>query len=134
VLAVFYSEVPMNASHTNADSKTIGTLELDLQLKNVPLILAQLNQVAAAAHRVAEAVASVGGMAVGPAAAPSTLRRYRAVVESVVEIRKKLVLCESMKREAERALAEAVAALACNKESLAKAEAELTAVESPMVA
>lgn len=130
VLAVFYSEVQMNASDTNADSKTIGTLELDLQLKNVPLILVQLDQVAAAAHRVAEAVASIGGMGHAATAAPNSLRRYRAVVEGIVEMRKKVAICESMKAEAQSALAAADKNLSYNLNGLVEAEAELAAIET----
>ena len=58
------------------------------------------------------------------------MRRYRAVVEGIVETRKKLEICRAMKNEAERALAEADKSLAFNATNLADAEEELVAIQS----
>lgn len=58
------------------------------------------------------------------------MRRYRAVVEGIVETRNKLAICESMKVDAERALADAAKSLSYNAGSLAEAEAELVAIEA----
>lgn len=56
----------MNTEETKPTATRVGTLELALELKDLPAVLAGLEQIKVAAQEAAAAVASIGDSATAP--------------------------------------------------------------------